>query len=106
MLGPITQPRIRARIAAFDLFDPALYLALHPDLQLAQVNPFEHFASAGLWERRIFAKPTNIARAFGSVSTTAHEPCDIDGGTLSQLLSKVRKLGTIGVYVSSLGNFF
>ena len=50
------------RVRASGLFDPAVYLELHPDIPRGETEAWHHFLRYGLRERRAFTNPIVVAR--------------------------------------------
>jgi hypothetical protein len=95
------------------VFDPEIYLSLNPDVR---DDPWQHFLTYGLKERRPFTDPTLVARLLAQLDPeldaerhrfrSAAE--DALAGAGNQATARLfRENGIrIGVYCSSLGNFF
>jgi hypothetical protein len=106
-IGRSSQEMLRGRISRYALFDPSRYSALNQDVRDGKQGSLEHYVKSGIWEQRPFASNTDIARVLGKISALSAEPDAPQAGfRFPQALSKVSGFGTIGVYVSSLGNFF
>ena len=112
----LSEAVLRARIAASGLFDPAAYLELNPDLPRDPVDAWHHFLRYGLGERRAFTNPLVVARLLAQMdaeiraerhSLTQRAEAAAAHGIAPDSLSRLRGRGTrVGVFCSSLGNFF
>src|SRR5205085_2316546 len=104
---------LEKRLRASGVFDPAIYLSLNPDVQ---DDPWKHFLTRGLKERRPFTTPTLVARLFAQLDSdieaererfrNAAERLYVGPGNAA-IARRFRAKGIrIGVFCSSLGNFF
>lgn len=92
------------RLEGFTLFDPGRYGSLHEDVRASGVDPLRHFLEHGLEQGREFATSTDIAASLASfpepVAPDRLAP-DAEAAVLRWAADK-----PIGIYVSSVGNFF
>jgi hypothetical protein len=107
---------VEARLRASGLFDPELYVSLHPDLPRDPDKAWQHFVQHGMSERRPFTSPEIVARCLARldrdltierlrfVAAAENAVSDVGDGGAAALLRKGRV--RIGVFCSSLGNFF
>jgi pyruvyltransferase len=66
-LREAARPRVAERVSRSLLFDPDEYLSLNEDLRNPPVEPYEHYVSWGLYERRRVTTARSHARVFGTV---------------------------------------
>ena len=107
---------LEERVRASGLFDPEVYLELHADIPRGPAEAWQHFLRHGLEERRAFTNPLIVARLLaqmdGAIQAERHcltrlaEAATADGD-LADRAAPLRRRGVkIGVFCSSLGNFF
>jgi hypothetical protein len=104
---------LEERLRASGVFDPEIYLSLNPDVQ---DDPWEHFLTYGLKERRPFTDPALVARLLAQLNPqieaerhrfrNAAENTFADPGSRSAARLLRENHIRIGVFCSSLGNFF
>ena len=107
---------LEQRVRASGLFDPDVYLELHPDIPRHSAEAWRHFLRHGLEERRAFTSPLVVARLLAQMDdairaerhclTRLAEGAAADGD-VAECAAPLRRRGVkIGVFCSSLGNFF
>jgi len=106
MFGEKGYQLIQNRVQRFALFEPSIYAALHDDVHKPAIDPSKHFAEIGLWQGREFTTNAKIVQlleaSFGTVPSTHDQ---LSPHLEAQILSRIGGFD-IGVYVSSIGNFF
>jgi hypothetical protein len=113
---PTIEQSLRSRIERASLFDPIAYWDLNPDVKAARADPWEHFLKYGLREGRQFTTSELVARAIAkaspeirraAVAVQQHERAFIsDDFYLSPKQSFLDRGVRVGIFCSSLGNFF
>lgn len=96
---------VRERVARFALFDPKAYAALNEDVRASAADPLGHFVEHGLREGREFATSGQIAAVLASSGGAFPSDQPLAPPVEAQILKGLAALD-IGVYVSSIGNFF
>ena len=66
-LREAARPRVAERVAKSLLFDPDEYLSLHDDLRSEALEPYQHYVSWGLYEKRRINTARSLARVLGTV---------------------------------------
>ena len=104
------------RLRASGLFDPQVYLSLNPDLAADVDSAWSHFLQSGFREGRPFTSPETVARLLVELdaaldaerySLTRLAESRFAAGDEIDHVSPLRRPGTkVGVFCSSLGNFF
>jgi hypothetical protein len=104
---------LEKRLRTSGVFDPEIYLSLNPDVR---DDPWQHFLTYGLKERRPFTDPTLVARLLAQLDPeleaerhrfrNAAEGAFAGAGNQATARLFHEKGIRIGVYCSSLGNFF
>ncbi len=104
---------LEKRLRTSGVFDPEIYLALNPDVR---GDPWQHFLTFGLKERRPFTDPTLVARLLAQLDpeieaerhrfTNAADRAFTGAGNQATVRLFREKSIRIGVFCSSLGNFF
>ena len=105
--------RLEKRLRASGLFQPEVYLSLNPDVR---GDPWQHFLTFGLNERRPFTDPTVVARLLARLDPeieaeryrfmNAVERAFTGAGNQETARLFREKGIRIGIFCSSLGNFF
>lgn len=71
---------VRSYAPKLAIFDADDYRSLNPDLR--DVEPFQHFAEYGIWERRLTIsaerRTANLARAISQIVVEHQGPCEIE----------------------------
>lgn len=108
--------QLHTRIAASKLFDPEVYLSLHPDLRDAQVDAWEHYLCIGYGEGRHFSNCEVVAQALAELHDDLALDADRYRNDASSILAgedgcergaALREDGVrIGVLSNSEGNFY
>jgi hypothetical protein len=92
------------------LFDGAAYLALHPDVAAAQMDPFLHFVAFGIGEGRRNRVPDSYLAQVGSMPPEALRARRVSDQALARGWRRDHRSlwadRAVAVYASSLGNFF
>jgi tetratricopeptide (TPR) repeat protein len=107
---------LRSRIEASGLFNPEVYLSLHDDLRQDAVDPWEHFLNYGLNEGRHFTSCEVVARLLAQMDLDLKKEYfkfravaqgAFAGADRAEVAALFRRKGVrIGVFCSSVGNFF
>jgi tetratricopeptide (TPR) repeat protein len=106
---------LRARIEASKLFDPDVYLSLHEDLRLDEIDAWEHYLNYGVNEGRYFTNCEIVARVLADIDLEVKEGSlefravarEAYAGGQRPMSDSLRQKGIrIGVFCSSEGNFF
>jgi tetratricopeptide (TPR) repeat protein len=107
---------LRARIEASGLFNPEVYLSLHDDLRDDALDPWEHFLNYGLSEGRHFTSCEVVARLLAQMDSELKKEYfkfravaqgAFAGADRAEVVALFRRKGVrIGVFCSSVGNFF
>jgi tetratricopeptide (TPR) repeat protein len=107
---------LRARIEASGLFNPEVYRSLHDDLRDDGLDPWEHFLNYGLSEGRHFTSCEVVARLLAQIDCELKKEYfkfravaqgAFAGADRAEVAALFRRKGVrIGVFCSSVGNFF
>src|SRR5690349_21344909 len=106
--APVT---LEERVRASGLFDPEVYLELHPDIPRGPAEAWRHFLRHGLEERRAFTNPLIVARLLaqmdGAIQAERHcltrlaEAAAVHGYMTDRVAPLHRRGAKIGVFCSS-----
>ena len=109
-VGHYLQTGAAAGLSPNRLFDGAAYLALHPDVAAAQMDPFFHFVAFGIGEGRRNRVPDRyLAQAASMPPEALHERRVSEQAAATgwrRDRPSVWANRAVAVYASSLGNFF
>ena len=107
---------LEERVRDSGLFDPKVYLELHSDIPRGESEAWHHFLRHGLAERRAFTNPIVVARILAQIddatgaerhALTRLAEAISAGADKTDHAEPLRRRGMrIGVFCSSLGNFF
>lgn len=85
------------------LFQTAFYLEQHPDIAASGMNPLVHYGLYGLAEGRLALSAERVASV---IQSTVHDATAAYLHCLRNQTAPARLCAKVGVYCSSLGNYF
>jgi tetratricopeptide (TPR) repeat protein len=107
---------IEARVRASGLFEHEVYLSLNPDLSFDRDDAWHHYLTYGYSEGRPFTSPEGIARLLAEMEPELRAEryrfkmaaeAALAGMDNRDMVAPLRRRGLrVGVFCSSIGNFF